>query len=231
MKITIYGWSTRAGRSSVLAGTTGNLAACRRGRVAGSRSHPLWREHQRAGLYRESWVRQSSAAQVRALPRLRTSGSEPGRRRLPSCSTVMLGACPDQSKPILGCAACRLAGWTAGGHAQVLGRSALAGLLTTAGTAMAGDRDQDACASSARSVSSATATDRVARSPGTVSANVGQGARRAVLAHVSRTTRLSAGLESQPCPPGRCTLRRFPGHATRRKAGRLVLRGPRCMCS
>ena len=46
------------------------------------------------GLYRESWVSQPSAAQVRVLPKLRTSGSELGSRRFPSLSTVMLGASP-----------------------------------------------------------------------------------------------------------------------------------------
>jgi len=49
-------------------------------------------------LYRESWVSQPFAAQVRALPKLRTSGSDFGPR-LPSFSTVMRGASPRQNKP------------------------------------------------------------------------------------------------------------------------------------
>ena len=56
-------------------------------------------------MYRESRVAQPSAAQVRALPKLRTSGSAFGPRRLPSFSTVMLGASPRQSKLNLACPA------------------------------------------------------------------------------------------------------------------------------
>lgn len=56
-------------------------------------------------MYRESRVAQPSAAQARALPKLRTGGSAFGPRRLPSFSTVMLGASPRQSKPNLVCPA------------------------------------------------------------------------------------------------------------------------------
>ena len=54
-------------------------------------------------MYRESRVAQPSAAQLRALPKLRTSGSAFGPRRLPSFSSVMLGASPRQSKLNLAC--------------------------------------------------------------------------------------------------------------------------------
>ena len=56
-------------------------------------------------MYRESRVPQPSAAQVRALAKLRTSGSAFGPRRLPSFSTVMQEASPRQSKPNLVCPA------------------------------------------------------------------------------------------------------------------------------
>jgi hypothetical protein len=137
-------------------------------------------------LYRESWARQPSAAQVRGVANATHQRLGTRAATSVSCSTVMLGACPGESKPTLVCAPCRLAGWTAGCHAHVLGRSDLAGLLTTAGTTMAGDRDQGACASSARSLSSATATDHVARSPDDGVSQCRARASCAVLSHVSR---------------------------------------------
>jgi len=65
-------------------------------------------------LYRDSWVSQPFAAQVRAFPKLRTSGSALGPR-LPSFSTVMRGASPRQNKPNpYPCHFCTTAGRRAG---------------------------------------------------------------------------------------------------------------------
>jgi hypothetical protein len=123
----------------------------------------------------------------------------------------MLGACPDQSNPILVCAACRLAGWTAGCHAQVISRSDLAGLLTAA------VRPWRATATRAHARLRPAACPRrrlrivLLAHPVPVSANVGRGASRAVLSHVSRNDSTIGRLGIPAMSARRCTLRRFPG--------------------
>jgi hypothetical protein len=70
---------------------------------------------------------QPSAAQVRAFPKLRTSGSEPGARRLPFCNTAMVRAFPSQTNPNQARPAARVGRWLQANRAALVTAEAARG--------------------------------------------------------------------------------------------------------